>query len=187
MTTYAKICPQCDTAFTADHNSHIYCTHSCRNRATKLRCHNTPGHWLTVEMTCSMCSTTFYRTEKTGPNKKYCSVECSYRVTLKNQARFHELNPDAVRRYKETQRRMKGHDTLINRLRNRYTDLPTACECDTCYEHRVLDIAHKPEFKRNGAPRVMKHYARHMFWILCPTHHAIVDRGICTPAELGLD
>jgi hypothetical protein len=69
-------------------------------------------------------------------------------------------------------------------MRRRYADIPTACE--SCGEARILEIAHKPEFARNGAWALVSNTLRHMFWVLCPTCHKLLDRGICTQAELGL-
>jgi hypothetical protein len=50
----------------------------------------------------------------------------------------------------------------------------------------VLDVAHKPEFARNGAWRNRNTTQRHMFWVLCPTCHALLDRGVMTAQALGL-
>lgn len=76
-------------------------------------------------------------------------------------------------------------DSVTGRLRRKYPDLPTSCEA--CGEDRILEVAHKPGFERKGAWRVMSNTQRHMIWILCPTCHKLIDRGICVPRELGLD
>jgi hypothetical protein len=75
-------------------------------------------------------------------------------------------------------------DTVLNRIRRRYPDVPTQCE--SCGENRILEVAHKPEHKRNGMWRIAATMKRHMFWVLCPTCHKLLDRGIRTQQELGL-
>lgn len=104
----------------------------------------------------------------------------------KQHGRFKEDNPGAMHRYNLRRYAAHGTDSLTTRLRKKFPDLPTVCEAIDCGEGRVLDFAHKPEFRRNGAYRVMKYYERHMFWVLCPTCHRLIDCGICTPEELGL-
>lgn len=89
-----------------------------------------------------------------------------------------------MRDYNANRYRKYGKDTLYNRLQAEYDDLPTACEC--CGEARVVEIAHKPEFSRNGRWRVLSLYKRHMFWILCPTCHKVLDKRIETPEQMGL-
>ncbi len=108
------------------------------------------------------------------------------KAAIQRANRFHELNPDVMAKYNRKRYQKYGTDTLERRLRKKYPDLPTICESAGCNEGRVLEFAHRPEFKRNGAFRVMKHYQRHMFWVLCPTCHRLIDYGICTPSELGL-
>ena len=58
--------------------------------------------------------------------------------------------------------------------------------CSVEGKSQILEMAHKPEFKRNGRHRSLALYERHMFWMLCPTCHKLLDRKIRTPAELGL-
>lgn len=88
--------------------------------------------------------------------------------------------------YNRQRSKRHGPDTLITRLRKRYPDLPTCCEAAGCNEGRVLECAHKPEHKRNGAWRTLDKYERHMFWMLCPTHHRLLDLGIETVEQMGL-
>jgi len=91
-----------------------------------------------------------------------------------------------MKRYNQTRYIKHGKDTLTTRLYKKYPDLPKVCEANECNESRVLEAAHKPDYKRNGAWRTMKWYERHMFWMLCPTHHKLIDLGICSMVELGL-
>lgn len=97
-----------------------------------------------------------------------------------------DLNPGAMAAYNRARTMRGGPDTLINRLRRRYPDLPLVCEAVGCDEARVLEAAHRPEFRRNGSWRTLSLYERHMFWMLCPTCHRVLDFGIETPEQLGL-
>ncbi|MGH2607540.1 MAG: hypothetical protein ACRDHF_00505 [Tepidiformaceae bacterium] len=110
-------------------------------------------------------------------------MECAAKARRRDLAAFLAANPGAQSFYNGE----RGHkDTLIERLRHRYPDLPRECEAQFCGEKRVLDMAHKPGFRRNGAWRTLRVYERHMFWILCPNHHALIDRGVAMPEEFGL-
>jgi 5-methylcytosine-specific restriction endonuclease McrA len=64
------------------------------------------------------------------------------------------------------------------------TDAPK--QCQSCGEDRVLDIAHKPDHKRNGSWRSKKNTSMEKVWILCPTCHALIDRNNYDPFSLGL-
>jgi hypothetical protein len=96
--------------------------------------------------------------------------------------RFKRENPGVQRIYNRT----RGRDTLEVRVRKKFPQLPKSCQAAGCTEARVLELAHRPEFKRNGAWRSIALYQPHMIWVLCPTHHRLIDRGICAPAEFGL-
>lgn len=91
-----------------------------------------------------------------------------------------------MREYNKTRYAKNGKDTLQKRLYKKYPDLPRVCEAKDCGEARVLTAAHKPGFERNGDWQVMKYYERHMFWMLCPTCHAVLDKKIETPEQMGL-
>jgi len=87
-------------------------------------------------------------------------------------------------RHKHKDPRSTKGKGVIEWLRRAFPDLPVGCE--SCGESRVLDVAHKPEFARNGAWRNRNTTQRHMFWVLCPTCHALLDRGVMTAQALGL-
>lgn len=108
------------------------------------------------------------------------------RARRRDHLRFRELYPGAMNAYNRTRVRNHGPDRLITRLRRRYPDLPTVCEAKGCNESRVLEIAHRPTHRRNGRWRTLDLYDRHMFWVLCPTCHRVLDRGIETAESLGL-
>lgn len=183
----AKTCKFCNAEFVAENRSQRYCSHRCRNKSQRSKVVNSPGHWTTTPIICGICGREFLRDPSSSPARKYCSRECIYAASIRTAKRFHALNPTAMKNYNTKRYQKYGRDNLITRLRKKYPYLPTVCEAVDCNEGRVTEIAHKPAFKRNGAHRVLKHYQRHMFWVLCPTCHRLVDYGICTPAELGLD
>lgn len=181
-----KQCPVCQNGFLAENNAQLYCSRSCRNRKANQNRTQSAGHWTQIPRACPICEKTFLRPADSSPNKKHCSPECALKAIQISTHWFKNHNPTAMHEYNKRRYAKYGRDSLITRLRKRYPDLPTRCEVPGCEEGRVLDLAHKPEHKRNGAHRVLKHYERHMFWILCPTHHALHDRGVLTAAELEL-
>lgn len=185
--SYSKRCEHCDAGFTSWNRCAKYCSGRCRsNSASKRRLRTCKGDWLTIPRACKACGTEFLCTRETGPNKKYCSPKCSVSARRGDYRAFLATNPDSMRDYNRARTRKHGKDTLSNRLRKRYPDMPEVCEAGGCNESRVVEIAHRPEFKRNGAWRTMDLYERHMFWVLCPTCHRVLDREIETPEQLGL-
>jgi len=79
---------------------------------------------------------------------------------------------------------MVGPDGNQKRFYARFPDAPRSCQ--GCGETRVLDIAHKPEHRRNGAHRSISNTNLEHVWILCPTCHALLDRMHYPPIDLGL-
>lgn len=137
---------------------------------------------------CRHCGDSFEPVGQADANRQYCSLECSREGAKKSRQEFYKRNP---RYHKETWRRRahkdvrkRPHLRILSRLKRKFPDLPEACE--SCRETRVLDVAHKPEFSRNGSWATMDLLKRHMFWILCPTCHALLDRGVCSPQQLNL-
>ena len=180
-------CGQCHIQFSTGNRAALYCTEACRTKAaTKRRDRTNSGEWLRTKIACGICGKEFFRTKATGPNKKYCSVECTTHARKRDYERFKILTPRAMKGYNQNRYQRHGRDTLITRLYKHYPDLPKICEAKDCNEARVLEAAHRPEFKRNGAWRTMDKYERHMFWMLCPTCHRVLDFGIETPVQLGL-
>jgi uncharacterized protein YqcC (DUF446 family) len=184
---FPRVCAHCQVSFRAWNKAQRYCGKRCRTDAeTARRNRSAAGKWLREPKICPICNASFFCTKETGPNKVYCSPAC----TIEARARYHHWwkssNPKAMTAYNRERTKRYGHDTLINRLHKRYQDLATACEARGCGESRVLEVAHKPEFKRNGAHRTLDKYERHMFWVLCPTCHRVLDREIETPEQMGL-
>lgn len=190
--SYNKICAYCHEPFTSWKANQQYCKDECRTAAQMERRRVAePSHWLDIEIECPICHTRFKRTPEQSPNRKYCGDDCAYTAMRQKQNTFvTEIDPSAMAAWNRRRKENNGRDVLLNRLYRRYPDLPRNCEATEngvgCSEARVLEAAHRPEFKRNGAWRTMKWYERHMFWILCPTHHRLIDFNICTPIEIGL-
>jgi heterodisulfide reductase subunit B len=86
--------------------------------------------------------------------------------------------------YRKKSREKIGPDGNLKRFRLRHPEIPIHCQA--CGESRVVDIAHKPEWKRNGAWRSAKNSTPEKVWLLCPTCHALIDRMNYDPSELGL-
>jgi len=184
-----KQCPVCDTKFTPDNRAQIYCSLPCRTRAQTNRDATATGkpHWSLTGKICKICGKHFMPGTKMSSNAKYCSDACRVEGIRTTQKRFKQLNPEAQSIYNRARDMTNGRkDTLQRRLYAKYPDLPRVCETPNCREARVLEAAHKPGFERKGADQVMKFYERHMFWMLCPTCHRVLDKGIETPEQMGL-
>jgi hypothetical protein len=163
-----------------------YCSNKCRTESLNGRNRLKPEHWMNRSQICKRCGAVFPLTKETGHNRKYCSDECSRKAMRQSIESFYAKNPGIMSRYNKRRYRKYGSDTLINRLRKKYPDLPTTCESIECHESRILEVAHKPSYKRNGTWRTITKCQRHMFWLLCPTCHRLIDRGYHSPSDLGL-
>jgi len=184
--SYPRTCRNCETDYEAHNKSSKYCTPACRTEYhIRHRQKGPKGAWMREPITCA-CGAVFYRTVKHGPNQKYCSPDCSFKARGLDFQRFKERNQNAQQDYNTTRTKKQGSDTLFNRVMRKYPELPRACQARGCGESRVLELAHRPEFKRNGAWRTIDKYAPHMIWILCPTCHRVLDLGVETPEVLGL-
>lgn len=133
-----------------------------------------------------MCGDDFKLSERSGPNQKYCSDPCRQRGYKRSQTEFHARNPTAGQDYGKTRSGRHGSDTILNRVLRKYPELSRTCEVPGCGEDRVTQLAHRPEFARKGAWNCVRLCAPHMIWILCPTHHTLIDRGFETGESLGL-
>jgi hypothetical protein len=176
---YDLSCRECSAEFRAIRPDKLYCSPRCVGRAGRRR-RGEQTDITAAGRDCPRCGKHFGITPP-STNQRYCSVACAREATR-------ELRRIWARRDPSRQRGYNAHrpyrDTKLNRMRRRYPDIPTACE--SCGEDRILEIAHKPEFARNGAWALVSNTLRHMFWVLCPTCHKLLDRGICNQVELGL-
>ena len=135
---------------------------------------------------CRQCGVHFVpQSGKGGNNQLHCSLECSKKSARESRSKFYERNPQKVQEYYQKTIQKNGHKGNLARFLTRYPDAPKACQ--SCGEERVLDIAHKPEHKRNGAWRSASNTTPEKVWILCPTCHALIDRLNYDPKSLGLE
>ena len=173
-------CQLCGTAFRAARSNKKWCSNRCAQRAGRIRRHEHKG---TTEQgrNCPRCGKHF-NIEPPNTNKRYCSPKCSREAARELRRQWARREYKKRRPLYESKRKFK--DVALNRLKQRYPNMPEACE--SCGEARILEIAHKPEFARKGAWRLVSNTQPHMIWILCPTCHKLLDRGICTITELGL-
>ena len=172
-------CTMCGTAFKAIRPDKRYCSPKCQNRQGRLR----RGEQTDVTKhgrDCGICHRHFH-IQPPNSNQRYCSTDCAAQAAKIQRRAFHRKNPLLWKVYNA---RRPYRDSVLARLRRKYPSLPTSCQ--SCGEARVLEVAHKPGHERRGAWRVMRNCAQHMIWILCPTCHKLVDKGISTPTELGL-
>lgn len=187
---YPRTCDVCDVPFDAKFPHQKRCSKTCiefaKTRYARSRDQSlSPEQWETRHRYCRWCGQKFQRSGRESNNRRYCSTKCEAAGYKARQYEFHERNPGKRTEYNRRRVEKHGPDTLLTRLYRRYPDLPTACE--SCGEARVLDLAHKPDHARRGAHRTLRCYQRYMFWILCPTCHALVDRKVCRPDDLGLE
>jgi len=145
---------------------------------------NTKGRVLDKGRYCRQCGKYFIPPRDTGHNKQHCSLECSIKSARESRCKFYKRNPHKVKEYNKKFHDRVGTDNNLLRFYLRYPDAPKKCQ--SCGEDRVLDIAHKPEHKRNGAWRSKHNTTIDKVWILCPTCHALLDRKGYTPQQLGL-
>jgi hypothetical protein len=176
---YDLFCTECGVPFKAVRPDKRYCASPCQARAGRRR-RGEQSDITKAGADCGWCGKHFAITPP-STNQRYCSDGCSREAARKQRREFHRKKPDRQKVYNA---RRPYRDVRIERLKRRYTDIPNACE--SCGEQRILEVAHRPEHARNGAGRSVRNSQRHMFWILCPTCHKLLDYEICSQAELGL-
>lgn len=176
-------CPHCSLTFVKKRLDQIFCSSACSKK----------GHWKTrpqshqpsTDRTCRHCGNLFVAQGQSDSNRQYCSIECSREGARKSRREFRQRNPGyGPGPNGKPDTRKRPNPGMLVRLRRKYPDLPSACE--SCGEARIVEIAHKPAFARRGRWPSMDVMQRHMFWILCPTCHALIDRANYTPEALGL-
>jgi hypothetical protein len=176
---YDLFCTDCGDQFQAVRPDKRYCSSTCQARAGRRR-RGEQTDATKAGADCQWCGQHFDITPP-STNQRHCSDECSREAARKQRREFYRKNPERRKVYNS---RRPYRDVRIARLRRRYDDIPTSCE--SCGEKRVLEVAHRPEYARKGAGRSVKNSQRHMFWILCPTCHKLLDYEICSQEELRL-
>lgn len=179
-----RFCVLCGTPFQATNSWHKYCSDKCRITTGISRKHRT----LETGRYCRQCGKHFFPDFKTGKNQQHCSIECAKKSAKECRSKFWEKLGDKRKEkrdaYYANNRAKCGTDSNLKRFYARFPDAPKACQ--SCGESRVLDIAHKPSYKRNGSWPAIKNTTIESCWILCPTCHALIDRKGYDPADLGL-
>jgi hypothetical protein len=175
-----KHCRICGEKFLAKSATHKYCSRECETRAYRER----KGFVLGKGRHCRQCGTKFFPDFATGANRQHCSDECAVKSARESRCEFYKKNPQKYFEYHAKSRQKHGPDANMKRFLARHPDAPKSCQ--SCGESRVLDIAHKPEFRRNGAWRSSRNTTLDKVWILCPTCHALIDRKGILPNQLGL-
>lgn len=173
-------CVQCGKNLAGSHAHRKYCSPRCKGRWRTA--HPSPPRGLGHR--CRMCGTSI----PIGPgqhNKWLCSDKCRRDSISKSVREFHLRQPSASETYHAKAKEKRLPDNNLVRFYRTNPDAPKACE--SCGERRVLDVAHRPECRRNGAWRSSKNCQWPlMVWVLCPTCHALVDRMHYPPVDLGL-
>lgn len=177
---HVLFCSVCRAEFPAKRVDKLYCSFRCQSRAGRLR-RGEQTDTMRAGRDCRICRTHF-PVAPPDTNRRYCSEPCAMAAAKNSRNRFHKRNPRIQSIY-NSRRPFKDSGVVI-RVRRKHPDLPQSCQA--CGESRVLELAHKPGFERNGAWRKMENTKPHMILILCPTCHKLLDKGICTPEELRL-
>src|ERR1035438_9566857 len=177
---YDLFCCSCGAQFSAKRPDKRYCSFKCQSRVGRLRRHEQTDITRSGR-DCRICGKHF-DIVLPASNRRYCSEECAREAAKEQRRAFHRKNPTAQNTYNE--HRPFKDSGVVARLRRKFPDLPTACQA--CGEDRIVELAHKPEHRRNGVWRKMENTKPHMIWVLCPTCHKLLDRGILTAAQLGL-
>jgi len=178
-------CRFCGVSFESDHlMGQAYCSRSCEGKAYRNR-HGLRK--LKDGRFCKQCGVKFYPVQGEN-NKQHCSDECSKKSARESRTVFWKKQANPHHKMKEYHRKSRerlGPDSNLKRFYRNNPDAPH--ECESCGEHRVLDIAHKPGFERNGSWRSVGNTLwPKKTWVLCPTCHALLDRMNYAPQELGL-
>jgi hypothetical protein len=175
-----KYCWVCGKEFEAHTPWHRYCSHKCEAENQR----NIKGRVVDKGRYCRQCGKKFIPSRNGGQNKQHCSPECAVKSARESRSKFYKLNPQKRKEYGLNREKKVGKDNNLLRFYLRYPEAPKKCQ--GCGNDRVLDIAHRPEFRRNGAWRSKSNTTIKKVWILCPTCHALLDRKGWTPEEIGI-
>jgi len=183
MKSIILYCRYCSKTFEPERKWQLYCSDQCR-----VDFNNSLTKKTDIQKTryCKVCGKSFIIGFQ-QMNKQHCSLECSQKSARISRTKFWSNQIDKKSKrdlyYKKSKEKC-GPDGNLKRYYLRYPDAPRNCQ--SCGENRVLDIAHKPGFERNGSWRSVSNCTPEKVWILCPTCHALLDRMNYSPNELGL-
>ena len=173
-------CVTCGTEMPGSPSHRKYCSSLCKGRHRRAFGGGSAadGH------TCRHCGTLF-AVEAGQYNKWLCSEVCRKASNAKSVREFHARRPQQEAIYRARTKERRHPDGTFVRFYRAHPTAPRACE--SCGENRVLDLAHKPISKRNGARKTMQNSRwPEDVWVLCPTCHALHDRMNYTLEELSL-
>lgn len=174
-----KHCETCGILYDCDRATARFCTSRCRD---KFYWNQKRAGYINLRF-CRQCGKEFQLKSRNDAARRHCSIECSKKSAKESRSKFYEKNPEKMKQYYLNQQKIEP-DGNQKRFYRRYPNAPKSCQ--SCGEKRVLDIAHKPEFRRNGQWRSLSNSTLDKVWILCPTCHALLDRMNYTPEELNL-
>jgi hypothetical protein len=168
-------CQTCEALFTRAKKWQRFCSEICQRRASLIG----PQKRL-----CKVCRAEFVRSGRGQSNRWHCSEACAAESARRARAEFKKRRPERDATYREKQKAKRQRDTALERLWRKHPEMPRCCEA--CGESRVLDIAHRPEHRRNGPWKTMANTTPEKIWVLCPSCHALLDRLNYTPEQLGI-
>lgn len=148
-----------------------------------------------IRRTCRWCDSPFEiprGAPKETAGRKYCKDECAtFGARRSRTESARRIAQGAPRRAKGRPRTLtdegrlqRKREGLFARFFRRFPDRKPICEARGCGEARIVELAHKK--RRNGAWRSFTNTRDQDVWVLCPTCHRCLDRGIQTKEELGL-
>jgi hypothetical protein len=171
----AGTCEICSSPMTKYVRRQRYCSTRCANKRRNIG---------PTTRACRTCGESFVRRHAHESNQQHCSPECARVSAKRSRLDFKRRRPDRESAYRAKQRAKGQKDTALQRLWRKYPELPRHCEA--CGESRVLDVAHRPEHRRNGAWSTMANRTPAQIWVLCPTCHSLLDRLGYTAEQLGI-
>lgn len=173
MKKQIRHCLICGKKFEAKTAWHKYCSRRCASKKQR----NEKGYKLSDGRFCRQCGKKFIPSLE-EQNRQHCSGECARLSAKASRQKFYINNPERVKEYRSRQPQL----SKLDRLYKKYPELPIVCEF--CGENRIVEIAHKPDYKRNGAWFRIKDTTPKTIWILCPTCHNLLDKKGYTPEQL---
>jgi ribosomal protein L32E len=176
----SKHCWICGKQFEPTRAWNRYCSIKCKSENWR----NTKGRIVDGGRYCRQCGKKFIPPRIGGANMQHCSTECSTKSARESRSKFYKRNPQKYSEYQKKWHSKVGTDNNLLRFYLRYPEAPKKCQ--SCGESRVLEIAHKPGHKRNGAWRNKENTTIDKVWILCPTCHKLLDRKGYSPKQLNL-
>ncbi len=176
--TKIRHCVFCGGEYEATRAWQKYCHRNCQSKQLRKQ------HGIPISIKGKYCKQCGKHFKPDSAGKMHCSTECSVKSARQSRSKFFKKNPDIQKEYYKKTINKIGHRGNLDRFYLRHPNASKSCE--SCGEDRVLDIAHKPEYKRNGEWRKVSNTSIEKVWILCPTCHALIDRKGYEPATLGL-